>query len=201
MREALYDRFLDDIACVDFRGGGEGGRAGRAGSKASEAKRFLTSLRRTAELQGRYVFSTSELHSMANDISLRVKDVATFIAALNEDGELLKAGPGMYRMRGVNPTASQSQAGPAMSQGGPAFGSQQTLPVTQRRHVLDTPVSALGGNRPAPDDRDGTFRAKRSLLQFQGQQAPKGANGRDWLDTWDTDSQHNNGSTGETGLG
>ena len=193
MREALYDRFLDDIACVDFRGGGsEGGRAGRAGSKASEAKRFLTSLRRTAELKGRYIFSTSELHSMANDISLRVKDVATFIAALNEDGELLKAGPGMYRMRGVIPTASQSQAGPAMSHGGPAFGSsQQTLPVTQRRKVLDTPVSGLDGHRHAPDDREGAVRAKRSLLQFQqGQQATKGTNGRDWLDTWD--SQHNN---------
>ena len=49
MREALYDRFTDDISCVDFRseggGGGGGGRGGRAGSKALEAKRFLTSLR------------------------------------------------------------------------------------------------------------------------------------------------------------
>ena len=45
MREALYNRFTDDLACIDFRSEGGRGGGGRAGSKASEAKRFLTSLR------------------------------------------------------------------------------------------------------------------------------------------------------------
>ena len=44
MREALYDRFLDDMACVDFRNSAAGGEGrGRAGSKASEACLLYTS--------------------------------------------------------------------------------------------------------------------------------------------------------------
>ena len=72
MREALYDRFMDDIACIDFRSEGGGGGGGRAGCKASEAKRFLTSLRRTAERRGNNTFTTAELFSAANDINLQV---------------------------------------------------------------------------------------------------------------------------------
>jgi DNA helicase MCM8 len=72
MREALYNRLLDDITCVDFRQQGGGGS--RPGSKAAEAKRFLTALRRTAERQGggRNTFTLGELFSLANEINLQV---------------------------------------------------------------------------------------------------------------------------------
>lgn len=68
MREALYDRFMDDLGTVDFRKA----PGGRAGSKAAEAKRFLTSLRRAAERGGKDTFSTGELFSLANEINLQV---------------------------------------------------------------------------------------------------------------------------------
>lgn len=73
----MYDRFIDELTCIDFRADSSltgFGAGSRAGSKAGEAKRFLTALRRSAERQGRDVFSTGELHSLANDIGLQVSE-------------------------------------------------------------------------------------------------------------------------------
>ncbi len=53
MREALYDRFMDDIACVDFRA--QSGPGSRAGSKHAEAKRFLTAAQRCVGEGGGWV--------------------------------------------------------------------------------------------------------------------------------------------------
>ncbi|GAX76612.1 hypothetical protein CEUSTIGMA_g4058.t1 [Chlamydomonas eustigma] len=151
MREALYNRLLDDITCVDFRQQGGGGRPG---SKAAEAKRFLTALRRTAERQGggRNTFSLGELFSLANEINLQVKDVSAFISHLNDGGDLLKAGGGMYKIRGVNPAAATpSPAGFSQQFSGAASGSvrvlpsQFTMPAAVSGHVgfgWDTPMSS-----------------------------------------------------------
>ncbi|GLI71641.1 hypothetical protein VaNZ11_016915 [Volvox africanus] len=109
VREALYDRFGGDLAagCADYRQAG-----GRAGSRSSEAARFLTSLRRLAEREGRNVFSSLELSSLANEIALSVRDVGTFLEQLNEAGQLLKKGSGQYKVEGVTlPTASTQNAG------------------------------------------------------------------------------------------
>ncbi len=48
----------------------------------------MSSLRRQAEREGRCVFSTGELTSLANELALAVRDVAAFLEQLNESGEL-----------------------------------------------------------------------------------------------------------------
>ena len=60
---------------------------------------------------------------------VQVKDVATFISDLNEGGDLLKAGSGTYRIRGINPSqmsGGPSQAGGAGYQGWGAGGPSQS---------------------------------------------------------------------------
>eukprot|EP00798_Chlamydomonas_sp_ICE-L_P022085 gene22085-29149_t len=103
-----------------------GARLQRKIIKAAEAGRFLTILRRHAERSGQTTFSTPELFSLANDAALKVKDIGAFLEGLNEAGELLKAGSGQYRVRGVKPSATPStSAGGAGSQmGGGQFGGR-----------------------------------------------------------------------------
>ncbi|MEW5300243.1 MAG: hypothetical protein WDW36_003185 [Sanguina aurantia] len=120
MKEALYDRFMDDVACVDFRrgGGGSSGSAARSGGKAAEAKRFLLRLQHVCEHQGRDTVSTGELHALASEIGLNVRDVSGFLEQLNEAGELLQRGGGQYKVR----------CAPA-----PRSGSQQQLQQQQQQ--------------------------------------------------------------------
>ncbi|PNW71712.1 hypothetical protein CHLRE_16g665950v5 [Chlamydomonas reinhardtii] len=109
VREALYDRFGADLAlgCTDYRAGG-----GRAGSRGAETARFMSALRRQAEREGRCVFSSAELYSLANELSLAVRDVAAFVDQLNESGQLLKRGGGQYKVEGVSlPSASNQGNG------------------------------------------------------------------------------------------
>ncbi|KAG2441933.1 hypothetical protein HXX76_003538 [Chlamydomonas incerta] len=109
VREALYDRFGADLAlgCTDYRAGG-----GRAGSRGGETARFMSALRRQAEREGRCIFSSAELYSLANELSLAVRDVAAFVDQLNESGQLLKRGGGQYKVEGIKmPAASNQGAG------------------------------------------------------------------------------------------
>lgn len=62
---------------------------GRAGSRGAETARFMSALRRQAEREGRCVFSSAELYSLANELSLAVRDVAAFVDQLNESGRWL----------------------------------------------------------------------------------------------------------------
>ncbi|KAG1667273.1 hypothetical protein FOA52_012562 [Chlamydomonas sp. UWO 241] len=99
MRDALWDWLLGDgmhdAGAVDLRGTSSRGSRGGAGA---EAKRFLGSARRAAGARGSDVFSTAELLALANDIGLQVKDVHAFLEALNEAGDILKAGGGKYKL-------------------------------------------------------------------------------------------------------
>ncbi len=215
MREALYDRCMDDIACIDFRskGGGSVTGGGRAGSRASETKRFLASLRRTAERSGQSTFSTGELFSLANDINLQViqqgrascherdrnkfrgngiepdqdtmngsdawrcciidpphsiclcltrpplrppphqvKDIGAFIHQLNEEGDLLKAGGGTYKVRGLNPSSQMSsQAGPSQAGGRGPAGTPQSWAATQGGFSQGTGVQQRRSRQAAKD--------------------------------------------------
>ncbi|EFJ39894.1 minichromosome maintenance protein 8 [Volvox carteri f. nagariensis] len=102
VREALYDRGLFMALCNVKAGG-------RAGSRSGETSRFMAALHRLAAREGRCVFSVGELTSLANEIALAVRDVGTFLDQLNEAGQLLKRGPGQYKVEGVvAPAAAMS---------------------------------------------------------------------------------------------
>ncbi|KXZ52381.1 hypothetical protein GPECTOR_9g425 [Gonium pectorale] len=119
VREALYDRFGSDLAagCTDYRAmssggfGGGGGRGSRGGA-GGEAARFMAGVRRLAAREGRCVFGSGELTSLANEMALAVRDVGALLEQLNEAGQLLKRGPGQYKVEGVAlPAASQGMGG------------------------------------------------------------------------------------------
>jgi DNA helicase MCM8 len=86
---------------MSARGGGGGGRGGRA----AEAERFVAALqarsRARADAGCDPTFEASELQALV--VELRVDagaSVDRFLAQLNEAGELLKSGPGRFRVRG-----------------------------------------------------------------------------------------------------
>lgn len=67
-------------------GGSSSSSAGRSGGKAAEAKRYLLRLQHMCENQGRDTVSTGELHALATEIGLNVRDVSDFLEQLNEAG-------------------------------------------------------------------------------------------------------------------
>ncbi|KAF6134783.1 hypothetical protein GIB67_002184 [Kingdonia uniflora] len=101
MKESLYDKYVDEHGVVDF------GRSGGM-SQQKEAKRFLSALNKQSELQQKDCFSTSEIYSLADRISLRVPDIDTFVDNLNSVGYLLKKGPNMYQVLSSSYSRSQS---------------------------------------------------------------------------------------------
>ncbi len=64
---------------------------GRPGSRAGEASRFLAALRRRAGREGRCVYSSGELLSLANELCLAVRDVGQVLDQLNQEGERVRA--------------------------------------------------------------------------------------------------------------
>ncbi|XP_068668987.1 probable DNA helicase MCM8 isoform X1 [Aristolochia californica] len=101
MKESLYDKYVDEHGFVDFaRSGGM--------SQQKEAKRFLSALNKQSDLQQKDCFSISELYSLADQISLNVPDIDTFIENLNSVGYLLKKGPKMYQVLSSSYSRSQS---------------------------------------------------------------------------------------------
>lgn len=101
MKESLFDKLTDENGYVDFR------RAGGK-SKQAEAKRFLGALnRKTMQLQ-KAILTTSELYEVADDIELRVESLIDFFESLNDAGELLKKGPGLWLVQCSDYAGSQS---------------------------------------------------------------------------------------------
>ncbi|KAI8465449.1 MAG: MCM2/3/5 family-domain-containing protein [Monoraphidium minutum] len=129
MSEALLDRcgggggglgLGAGLGLVDFRKD-KGSRGGRAG----ESARFMAALRRGAAREGRDTFDKGELQELASELKLNIRDVHTFIDQLNEAGEILKRGPGQYKVSGVAAAAqrpSDSQAGSFFAAGGGGGG-------------------------------------------------------------------------------
>jgi DNA helicase MCM8 len=91
MKESLYSTVIDEYGSIQVKGRKKGG-------KHAEAKRFLTTMSKMANAQGRKVFSVAEMYSIADDIHLQVDDMKTLIEKLNDAGELLKKGNGMYAL-------------------------------------------------------------------------------------------------------
>jgi len=91
MKAGLHDKFQDDYEVLDFRSAG-----GR--SKAAEGKRYLGALRRAAERRADSAFTLSELYAIADDLEVQVPDLGDLIEELNAAGELLKKGPGQYKL-------------------------------------------------------------------------------------------------------
>ncbi|KAJ7562309.1 hypothetical protein O6H91_03G063600 [Diphasiastrum complanatum] len=104
MKESLYDKFVDEHGCVDF------GRSGGM-SQQKEVKRFLNALQRKSELQQKALFSISELYVLADDISLNVPDLESFIGNLNNVGHLLKKGPRTYQVMSSSYSGTQRGSG------------------------------------------------------------------------------------------
>lgn len=102
MKESLFDKLTDENGYIDFR------RAGGK-SKQAEAKRFLGALnRKTMQLQ-KAILTTSELYEVADDIELRVESLIDFFESLNDAGELLKKGPGLWLVQCSDYAGSQSR--------------------------------------------------------------------------------------------
>ena len=90
------------LGLVDFRR-----EPGSRGGKAAEAARFMAALRRAAAREGRDTFERGELQALARELRLGVRDAGALVDSLNEAGELLKRGPGQYKVTGVAISASQ----------------------------------------------------------------------------------------------
>ncbi|KAK9824829.1 hypothetical protein WJX81_003431 [Elliptochloris bilobata] len=106
MKACLLDKFVDETGMLDFR------RAGGK-SKQAEAKRFLAALAKRCQLSGSAQVNVAQLYSLADDLELAVPDMLAFIADLNDAGELLKKGSGVYQAQCAVGSASQaSQAAP-----------------------------------------------------------------------------------------
>ena len=104
---------IDEYGMVDFRGAAGGGA-----SKKAEAKRFLGALSRIANVERRATFQIHELYSVADDLELQVEDMTALIDSLNESGELLKKGGGVYQLASAR-GASARPAGPRSTWQGP----------------------------------------------------------------------------------
>lgn len=136
MREGMFDRaplsgLAGGVPVLDFRKA-----PGSRGSKAGEAARFIAALRAMATQQDRDTFSAAELQDVVKQLQLNARDPRAFIDQLNEAGELLKKGPGQYRVPGV--TLTQQQQQPTDSQGPADSGIH---PNSSRR----PPPAAAGG--------------------------------------------------------
>ena len=93
---------IDEYGMVDFRGAG-----GAGASKKAEAKRFLGALSRIANVERRATFQIYELYSVADDLELQVEDMTALIDSLNESGELLKKGGGVYQLASARGTSAR----------------------------------------------------------------------------------------------
>lgn len=91
MRSSLLDKLVDEQGFIDLRR--SGGR-----SKTAEARRFLSAMRHTAQQRGDPLFSEAELCDLADAIDLGVPCIRSFIDMLNEGGDLLKQGPGKFKL-------------------------------------------------------------------------------------------------------
>lgn len=91
MRASLLDKLVDERGFIDFRR--SGGK-----SKQAEARRFMLALRHTAQEKQDSYFSEAELCDLADHVDLGVPDIRSFIDMLNDSGELLKQGPGKYKI-------------------------------------------------------------------------------------------------------
>ena len=94
MRESLYSTIIDEYGVVT-KGRGKG--AGRRG-KSQEAKRFLATLSQVSRNQAKREFSVAEMCALADEILLQVDDMKALIEQLNDAGELLKKGNGVYAL-------------------------------------------------------------------------------------------------------
>jgi len=90
MRESLFSTVIDEFGSIQVKGKKRG--------KHSEAKRFVSALNQIARNQGRRLFSVAEMFALADDMRLCVDDMKALIEQLNNAGELLKKGNGMYSL-------------------------------------------------------------------------------------------------------
>lgn len=91
MRSSILDKLVDEQGFIDLRR--SGGK-----SKQAETKRFLTALCHVARNRQDLFFEEEELCDLADAIDLGVPCIKSFIDKLNDCGDLLKKGPGRYKL-------------------------------------------------------------------------------------------------------
>ncbi|KAF6258257.1 MCM2/3/5 family-domain-containing protein [Scenedesmus sp. NREL 46B-D3] len=133
MREGMLDRaplggMPGGMPLMDFRKA-----PGSRGGKAGEAARFMAAVRAMGKQQGRDVFDTAELQALVQQLQLNTRDAGAFIGQLNEAGELLKKGPGQYRVTGITVTSSQQQPADSGTAGGSAAGGLPPAPRNRQQ--------------------------------------------------------------------
>ena len=96
MVAAMRDLFRD---CVGARAGGAAARPrarGKAGGKRKEAETLLERVREIKRIEGKKEFSNVDLEVIKDDLRLYAAPLDTYLEALNEAGELLRKGKGLW---------------------------------------------------------------------------------------------------------
>jgi DNA replicative helicase MCM subunit Mcm2 (Cdc46/Mcm family) len=94
MVAAMRDLFRDSAS-----GAGAGGRTrarGKAGSKRKEAVALLERLQEIKRIEGKKEFSKVDLEVIKDDLRLYAAPLDTYLEALNDAGDLLKKGKGLW---------------------------------------------------------------------------------------------------------
>jgi DNA helicase MCM8 len=116
MLESLAGAGAEGPSTLDFGGGGgggggPGGGGARRGGAAAERRRFVEALRRECRARGDADVEAGALFDLADRLELGC-DVPALMEALNEAGDLLKRGPGKWRVAGAG-VARAAAAGAA----------------------------------------------------------------------------------------
>lgn len=94
MVAAMRDLFRDSAS-----GGGAAPRSrarGKAGGKRKEAETLLERLREIKRIEGKKEFSKVDLEVIKDDLRLYAAPLDDYLEALNEAGELLRKGKGLW---------------------------------------------------------------------------------------------------------
>jgi DNA helicase MCM8 len=88
---AMRDLFRDSVGGVSARS-----RSRRVGGKRKEAETLLDRLREIKRIEGKKEFSKLDMEGIIDDLRLYAAPLDTYLDALNEAGELLRKGQGMW---------------------------------------------------------------------------------------------------------
>lgn len=91
----MIDTYTDDMGILDFARS----QHGSGMSRGSQAKKLVAVLQRVYDQTYNALFTVQEIHDLATQANIRVKNLEDTIASLNNQGFLLKKGPRLYQLQ------------------------------------------------------------------------------------------------------
>ncbi|XP_014673549.1 PREDICTED: DNA helicase MCM8-like isoform X2 [Priapulus caudatus] len=95
MKHSMHATFSDELGCLDFRRS----QHGSGMSERAPAKRMVAALTSVAERTCNSMFTVQQMREIAAESGVRVRNFEDFVAALNNQGFLLKKGPRAYQLQ------------------------------------------------------------------------------------------------------